>query len=162
MTQIAPPYSLVQGKGKSYWFLGTLITFKATGKETNGRFGLIEQTLAPGFAPPLHIHHNEDEAFYVLEGEVTFHCGEKITIATPGTFVFFPRDIPHWFLVTGDQPARLLQLNTPAGLEHFFAEMGEPTEQLILPQPTEPDMDKMFALTSKYNFEILGPPPIGA
>jgi quercetin dioxygenase-like cupin family protein len=159
MTQIVQPYALARDEGKSVWFLGTLVTFKATGEETHNGFGLIEQVLPPGFAPPLHVHHNEDEAFYLLEGEITFHSGEQTLKGTPGTFVFFPREIPHWFLVEGDKPARLLQFNTPVGLEHFFAEMGEPAQALTLPPPGAPDIEKMLALASKYNFEIIGPPP---
>lgn len=161
MTQTAQPYALARDEGKSSWFLGTLVTFKAVGEGSNGGFGLIEQLLPAGFAPPLHVHHNEDEAFYLLEGEITFHCGEKAMKAAAGSFVFFPRDIPHWFLVEGDQPARLLQFNAPAGLEHFFAEMGQPAESMSLPAPSEPDMGLMMGLAHKYNFEILGPPPTG-
>lgn len=159
MTNSTQPYALTREAGQSVWFLGTLMTYKATGSETNNSFGLIEQVLPPGFAPPLHVHHGEDEAFYVLEGQLTFHSGSVEMKAIPGTFVFMPRDIPHWFQVEGDQPARLLQFNTPAGLEHFFAEMGEPAPELTLPQPGEPDVAKLFALAPKYNFEILGPPP---
>ncbi len=161
MTQTAQPYALARDEGDASWFLGTLVTFKAVGEGTNGGFGLIEQLLPAGFAPPLHVHHNEDEAFYLLEGEITFHCGDKVMKAAPGTFVFFPRDIPHWFLVEGDQPARLLQFNAPAGLEHFFADMGVPAESMTLPAPSEPDMGLMMGLAHKYNFEILGPPPVG-
>ena len=159
MTQLLQPYALARDEGKSVWFLGTLMTFKATGAQTNNGFGLIEQVLPPGFAPPLHVHHNEDEGFYLLEGEITFHSGEKTMKATPGTFIFFPRDIPHWFLVEGDKPARLLQINTPAGVEQFFDEVGEPAQAMTLPLPGAPDIEKMVALATKYNIEILGPPP---
>lgn len=153
------PYALSREEGKSIWFLGTLMTIKATAESTQGAFSLIEQVAPPGFAPPLHVHHAEDEPFYVLEGEVTFYCGDRIIHATPGTFVLLPRDIPHSFHVEGSTPARLLQLTLPAGLENFFEEMGEPAKEMTLPAPAPPDIGKLMALASKYNFEIVGPPP---
>lgn len=160
MTQIIQPYALSRDEGESIWFLGTLVTVKASEATTHGEFGLIEQLLPPGFAPPLHVHHNEDEAFFVLEGEITFHCGDQTMKATSGGYVFFPRHIPHWFLVEGDKPARLLQLNTPAGFEQFMVEIGEPAQALNLPPAGEPDVGKMMTLAPKYNLEILGPPPL--
>jgi len=152
--------TLPPGEGESIWFLGTLITLKATGENTGGAFGLIEQVLPPGFAPPPHVHHSEDECFYVLEGEITFQCGDRTFKAEAGSVVLLPRDIVHGFSVEGSKPARLLQLNSPAGLEHFFEEMGEPAKANTLPPPAgPPDMEKLLTLARKYNFEIKGPPP---
>jgi quercetin dioxygenase-like cupin family protein len=139
--------------------LGSLMSLKASGEQTGGAFGLIEQVLPPGFAPPLHIHHHEDEAFYLLEGEMSFTCGDQTIRAKPGSFIFFPRDIPHWFRVEGTKSARLLQLNTPAGLERFFVEAGKPAKELVLPPAELPDLEKLVSIAAKYNLEILGPPP---
>jgi quercetin dioxygenase-like cupin family protein len=152
------PYVLSREEGTSVWFLGTLMTVKASGETTSNGFGLIEQVLPPGFAPPPHIHHNEDEAFYLLEGNITFQCGDQTFNATAGSFVYLPRGIVHGFTVAADQPARLLQINTPAGLEHFFVEMGESAPALTLPPPAPPDVEKLLRLASKYHFEIQGPP----
>lgn len=153
------PYALTREAGRSIWFLGTLMTLKATGEQTNGAYGLIEQVLPPGFASPLHVHHREDEAFYLLEGEATFTCGDQTMKARPGSYIFFPRDIPHWFCIQETQPARLLQLNFPAGLENFFVEAGEPAPKLTLPPAGPPDVEKMASTAAKYGIEILGPPP---
>ena len=153
------PYTFTREEGQSIWFLGTLMTLKATGEQTNGAYGLIEQVLPPGFAAPFHIHHNEDEAFYLLEGEATFTCGDQTMKAIPGSYIFFPRDIPHWFCIEGDKPARLLQFNFPAGLENFFVEVGEPTPKLTLPPAGPPDIEKLASTAAKYDVEILGPPP---
>lgn len=143
----------------SIWFLGTLMILKTTGEQTKGAFGLIEQLLPPGFTPPLHVHHNEDEAFYLLEGEASFTCGNQTIKAKPGSYIFFPRDIPHWFRIEGAEPARLLQLNFPAGLENFFVEVGDPAPELTLPPAGPPDIEKLVSIAGKYNLEILGPPP---
>ena len=152
------PYIRTRGEGQAVWFLGTLMQFKATGEDNGERFSLIEQVLPPGFAPPLHVHHAEDEAFYILDGEIAVVCGEHRWRAGAGTFVYLPKEIPHGFLVEGSQPARLLQFTAPAGLERFHAEMGEPAQSLTIPSPTPPDLAKMQALAAKYRFEIVGPP----
>ncbi len=153
------PYILSRGEGKSVWFLGTLITFKAEGETTANGFGLLEFVLPAGFAPPPHIHHTEDEAFYILEGTLTVTCGDQMFTATPGSFVYQPRGIVHWFKVEGDQQARLLQINTPTGLEHFFEEMGEKAQALTLPPSGPPDVEKLMTLAARYHVEIKGSPP---
>lgn len=152
------PYVRTRPEGESLWFLGTLMTIKASRAETAGQFSLIEQVLPLGFAPPLHVHHAEDEAFYVLEGALTFFCGGQIMSAPSGAFVYLPKDIPHSFRV--DQaPARLLQWTVPAGFEQFHVEVGEPAPRLTLPPAGPLVVDKLLALAPNYQVEILGPPP---
>lgn len=153
------PYMLRRDEGDAVWFLGTLMTVKATGDTTRGAFGLIEQEMPSGFATPLHMHHGEDEPFYILEGEITFRCGERTMVAGQGAFVFLPKGIVHGFAVTSATPARLLQFNFPAGIEHFFVEAGEPAPTRTLPPPGPPNLDKVLALGNRYRFEIVGPPP---
>ena len=143
----------------AFWFLGTLTLLKSTGESTNGAFGLIEQLIPAGFASPYHIHHLEDEAFYVLEGEVMFVRDGKWLKAGPGAYVFGPREIPHGFKIESTTPARILLLCAPAGFEHFVIEMSEPATELRLPHPAQPDMTKMMALAAKYKIDILGPLP---
>lgn len=150
------PYVITPGAGESTWFLGTLMTVKATGDTTGGAFGLIEQELPPGFATPTHIHHDEDEPFYVLQGELTFQVGERTLVAGGGSFVYLPRGIAHGFTVTSETPARLLQFNFPAGVERFFIEAGEPAQDGVQPGP--PDFGKVMALSAKYHVDILPPP----
>src|SRR5215475_6680749 len=90
------------GEGQAVWFLRNRMTIKATAASTGGAFGLVESLVAPGFSPPLHVHHREDESFWVLEGEVSMQCGERTFRATAGSFVFLPRDVPHTFVVESD------------------------------------------------------------
>jgi quercetin dioxygenase-like cupin family protein len=134
------------------FFLGLPTILRATAETTNGAFGLVEQVLPPGFASPYHLHHLEDEAFYVLEGEIAFVCDGNWTIARPGTYVFGPRSIPHGFKVLGDTPARMLLLCTPGGFAQFVVEMSEPA-------PAPPDMARLMAVAAKYRIDMLGPLP---
>jgi mannose-6-phosphate isomerase-like protein (cupin superfamily) len=160
MTQ--SPLTNARGEGQSFYFSGTLMTLKAGSAETNGQFSLIEQLAPPGFATPLHMHHNEDETMYVLEGSYTFFVGDQVIKATAGAVVYLPKGVPHAFRVEGAVPARLLQLTTPAGIEQGFVEMGEPATSLVLPPPHMPTLEeigRMMMISAKYNVEQLGPPP---
>ncbi len=152
-------YALGPGDGPSTWFLGTLMTVKAGGQETGDAFTLVEWSAPPGFSPPPHIHRAEDEAFYILEGEMTVTCGERTWRATPGSFVFLPRGVAHGFTVTGSTPLRGLQLTVPAGFERFIAEVGEPARAPTLPPAAPPDVERLLAAAARHRVEILGPAP---
>lgn len=144
--------------GRPVWVLGELHIWKASGAETGGRYALMENVVAPGGEPPPHVHHNEDEAFYVLSGDLAFTVGDQEFRATTGSFVFGPRNQPHTFRVTGPDPARLLVIVSPPGFEGFSAELGRPAEALTPPPPAQPDMEKLALLTEKYGIEIVAPP----
>jgi quercetin dioxygenase-like cupin family protein len=141
------------------WFLGALTFVKARSEATGGAFGLIEQLIPAGFASPYHVHHLEDEAFYILEGQVSFVCDGQWSKAGPGSYIFGPREIPHGFKVDGASAAKMLILCAPAGFERFVIEMSEPATELALPPPAQPDMPKLIALAAKYKIDILGPLP---
>jgi mannose-6-phosphate isomerase-like protein (cupin superfamily) len=149
---------LEPGEGTGVWFLRNRLSVKATASSTGGAFGLFESWMPPGFSPPLHVHRREDEAFYVLEGEVTMRCGERTFLATAGAFVFLPRDVPHTFVVEGDRPARMLTLLTPGGGEGFFVDGGRAPEHDGLPPAAPPDIDALRAVGQRYGAEIIGPP----
>ena len=150
-------YALTREEGQAVWFLNTLTLVKATGEQTGGAYGLVEQRIPAGFASPYHLHRAEDEAFYLLEGEATFISGDRRIKATAGSYLFLPRDIPHGFKV--EAPARLLILTTPAGFEQFVIEMSEPATDLTASPASPPDMEKLMRLAAKYRIEILGPLP---
>ncbi len=140
------------------WFLGCQVWQRATSAHTDGALGLIEQLVPPGFGSPYHLHHNEDEAFYVLEGEVELTVEGEVSTAGPGTFVNLPRGTTHTFKNAGDRPARFLALITPGGLEGFFEEIGEPTTGPSSPPAGPPDVEKVLATAPRYGVEILPPP----
>lgn len=154
------PYALAHDDGQALWFLGNVLTHvKASGEQTDGAYGLVEQILPAGFASPWHMHHAEDETFYVLEGAITFLCGEMRVAGGPGTFVYGPRGVPHGFRASADSPARLLLLNTPAGFERFVLELSEPATAVSSPPTAPPDLAKLMAVAARYNIDILGPLP---
>lgn len=142
----------------AFRFLGMPTLMRSTGENTGGAFGLLEQwSMPPGFGSPYHVHHLEDEAFYVLEGEMAFICDGKWVKGGPGTYVFGPREIPHGFKVIGTTPARMLLMCSPAGFERFVLELSEDLTSPVAP----PDMAKLVAVAAKYSIDILGPLPEG-
>ena len=153
-------YSLADGEGQpARWWLGGRVAVKASTADTHGRFCQVEFTDPIGNAPPVHIHHWEDETFYVLEGLVTVFIGDARIDTLPGEFVFMPRDVPHTYLVRSER-ARALVTYAPGGLEQFFVEMGVPVNDPDRPPPpVVPDPDTFVRALACYGVEIVGPPP---
>ncbi len=151
------PFVLYRDEGDATWFLGTLMTLKAGDAASRSAYTLIEFRAPVGFAPPPHVHHREDEAFYVLEGSLRVSCGERTWTIGPGDFAFLPRGIPHLFTVEGDRPVRALQLTSPAGFERFAAAVGEPAAAPTLPPPAAPDVPKLLDAAAEHEIEILLP-----
>jgi len=118
----------------------------------------VESWVAPGFSPPLHVHHREDEAFWVLEGEVSLRCGDRTFRARAGSFAFLPRGVPHTFVVEGGAPARMLTLLTPGGAERLFVEGGRPAEHDGLPPAAPPDIEALKRVSARYGSDVVGPP----
>ena len=140
----------------AFRFLGLPTVMRSTAETTNGAFGLLEHiSMPPGFASPYHTHHREDEAFYVLAGELAFVSDGKWQRAGAGTYVFGPREIPHGFKVMGDTPASMLLLCAPGGFEKFVLELGEPLSAPMTP----PDMAKLMDAAARFGIDILGPLP---
>ena len=144
------------GEGRAVSLLGGRYTYKATGEQTGGGYGLVESTVPAGSSgPPPHVHLGEEEAFYVLDGEVAVLLGERELVATAGSFALVPRGTVHTFSNRTDREARLLTIISPAGFEQAFAEMAE-----VAPSAEEPpDMDRLMEIERKYNLQIVGPPP---
>jgi mannose-6-phosphate isomerase-like protein (cupin superfamily) len=156
--EMAGPFAVAAGDGETTWFQPNRMTVKATAETTGGAFGLLESWVRAGSSPPLHVHHREDESFWVLEGQVRFVCGDEEFTAGPGSFVFLPRGVPHTFRVEGEEDAHLLTLLTPGGGEGFFVEAGRTPEGPGLPPPGPPDVEKLKRVSATYGAEIVGPP----
>lgn len=146
------------GDGEAVWFAPNRITMKATAESTGGAYGLFESMVAPRSSPPLHVHHDEDEAFYVLEGTFTMVCGDDEFSAGPGSYVFLPRGVPHTFVLESTTPGRMLTILSPGGGERFFVDAGRPPEAAGLPPAGPPDVEKLRRVGADYGNEIVGPP----
>jgi quercetin dioxygenase-like cupin family protein len=159
MSTPAQVIQLGAGEGPAFSAVGDVYRFLATGEQTGGAYTLSEARVLPGGGPPPHIHRREDEAFFVLEGEITFTLdGKKIT-AGAGSFVQGPRGIPHAFKNEGAVPARMLILTTPSGFEKFMAEIAQPVPSFESPPaPVTPaDIGKLLSVAPQYGIEILPP-----
>jgi quercetin dioxygenase-like cupin family protein len=130
-------FAVKGGEGEARWWLGALAVIKATAADTGGHLTVVDVTDPPGVEAPLHVHHKEDEAFWVLEGDVTFEVGGKTIQAGAGDFVFGPRDVPHRYKV-GDSGSRMLFMLTPGGFEDLVRATSDPARSRTLPPPDHP------------------------
>lgn len=121
-----PGFALAPGDGPGYLFHGAAVVIKASGDHTLGQLAFMESTYPPGLSVHEHVHAGEDEMFYLLAGELSVFCEEDRWTATPGSFVFVPRDRRHGFVVTSEEPARALIVTGPAQLDRQIAQNGQP------------------------------------
>jgi len=160
MPSTPQPCSLNQEEGPAFWFLNSLCIVKATTESTGGAYSMVYQTAPPGHATPYHLHHAEDEAFYILDGEYTFVCNGVKTVLGPGGYIFLPRRIPHGIRVSSQTPATMLILAMPGtGFVGMMQEMARPALERVLPEPAQPDFEKLAQLCAKYQIDVLGPLP---
>ena len=146
------------GEGDHVVQMGACVTVKLPAGAAGSRVSAAEFLMPPRFGPPLHLHHNEDELLQILEGAVRVVSGDTDTVIRAGGFAYLPRGVPHTFWVQRDQPARMLAILTPGGLEQMFVESGIPTDTARLPDGDGPPPGAIEDLTAKYNVEHLGPP----
>lgn len=140
----------------SFWWQGSLMTIKTRAEDTGGTLGMTEASFPEGFGPPLHVHHREDEAIYVLEGRIRFRQGDAEFVAGPGTFVWGPRGVPHTFKVEPGG-ARALVIVTPGGFEEMFAVGGSPASESQEAPAVKYDPAAAAALAARFGFEVIGP-----
>lgn len=132
---------------------------KVAGGDTQGRLTQMLVVDGRGAAPPLHVHHEVDETFYLISGEMTIFVGDEQFEAGPGDMVFGPRGLPHAYLVRSET-VEFLATFTPAGIEDFFSEIAigvVPGE--AKPAPVMPDPAKFAQTAAKFGIEVVGPPP---
>ena len=145
--------------GDSVWLGGDRITVKLTSEDTGGVYSVAEEISPPQGGPPPHIHSQEDETFYVLEGEVEFLLGEDTIVAGAGSCAYAPRGTLHTFKKVGTSPSRVLFVLNPGGFEKFFLEAGEPAPEGSSPPEGEPDVGRIVEIGQRYGLEIPPPPP---
>ena len=151
-------FVLGPGDGESVWSLGGRFTMKVGGDRVEDRFSMQEALAFRATEPPMHIHHNEDEAWYVIDGRMTFLIDGTVHEAGPGTFVFGPRGVPHAFTVDVE-PTRVLVFASPAGFERFAFELGHPATDDTPPADlTMPGPEVLEPVARRYGIEVVGPP----
>lgn len=134
-------------------FLGLPTWIKGNREMTGGTFSLIEQIVPVGFESPWHMHHSEDESFYVIEGQMSVIVDGSRKLLQAGDFAFGPRGIPHGFRIDGQGPARILLMTTGSDFADFIAETSVPSDT----PPAAPDMALLVAAAERHNLSILGP-----
>jgi len=140
-TRTAEPYHLASGEGEPMSWFAARFQLKAS----DAQIGLMELTGSPGVEPPMHAHQNEDEWYYLLAGEVTFHVGAETYCGQPGSLVFLPRSVPHTFTIE-TPTAQMLLLNAPGGFERMF-ELA----------PNTPE--EAAAALARFDVTVVGPHP---
>ena len=120
----------------AYWQVDILWVMLATGDQTGGHYSLLWQLCPKGAGPGPH-YHDQDEQFYVLDGQITYLAGDQTLVATAGAFVLIPRGTVHSFRVDSDT-ATILNSYTPAGFERTIVDLGEPAATRTLPPEGQP------------------------
>lgn len=151
------PLHVPANEGEARWWFSSLAVIKVHAAQTGGLLSIIEVSEPSDAGTPLHVHHREDEGFWILDGDVTFEVGDLVIEAQAGDFVFGPRDIPHRYRV-GPIGCRMLFLMVPGGFERLVRDMSEPATARSFPPPSdaEPDWAHVAAVALANGCELLG------
>jgi len=141
-------------RGQQRWFFGMLAEVKASAADTAGAYTLVEITAPAGLESPRHVHHREDEGFYVLDGSVTVQVGDETVELGAGRHAFGPRGIPHRFTI-GPDGARMLWVLTPGGFEDLIDEASVPAERPTVPPPTVMPPEDAAEIVLRHGNELL-------
>src|SRR5215472_7965486 len=154
-------YALAHDEGEAFWLAGMLQTVKIGSADTGGRYGLIEFLVPPGLGSPWHLHTDEDEWFFVLEGNLTVYVGDRRVDLKAGGFAFGPTGVPHTFIGAGPDPTRVLVGLSPVQFEGFLREVGQLAAARALPPPSaspRADPERLASIAKRHGVIILGPP----
>jgi quercetin dioxygenase-like cupin family protein len=156
------PVAVSGDQGEARWWFGSLAVTKLTAAQTDGLLSIVEVSEPSGAEAPLHVHHREDETFWVLEGEVTFEVGGTTFEASPGDVAFGPRDVPHRYTV-GAAGCRMLFILTPGGFENAIRDLSTPARSRTLPPSHEPPPDTrgLEGRIASYGCELVAEGEIG-
>lgn len=156
-TPLLDPVAVAADEGEALWWFGCLAEIKVSAAQTGGAISIVEITEPPGAVAPPHVHHREDEGFWVLDGDVSFDVGGEKIEATPGDYAFGPRDVPHSYEV-GENGCRMLFILTPGGFEGAIRAMSTPARSRTLPPASEapPSLEGLESEIAAYGCEMLG------
>jgi mannose-6-phosphate isomerase-like protein (cupin superfamily) len=152
MAGASDAYVLAPGEGRSIDLGAFAMTVKANSDETNGVFSLLEAAEPPGFGPPIHIHHDAAEAFYVLEGEYVMFLDDREVACPAGSFIFIPAGMRHGFRV-GTAPSRKLNFYFPAAMIGYFDDLSDAIRRAGV------DESLLADIARRHSMEVVGPVP---
>lgn len=144
--------------GDPYHWLGTLTLTKVMGSVTTGNLDIVDHRIPPGYAPPLHVHRESDEVFFLVDGHLQVHCGDDTWQAEPGSLIFLPRGVPHGFTNSDQGLARTLLINAPAGFGDLIVALGDPAPELDMPAQDAP-MPAPDTIATESDRYGIGPAP---
>ena len=147
------------GAGQSFALVGDVYRILVTGKETDGKYAVVETIVPSGGGPPPHRHSREEEGFYILEGELTVTVDGHRETVTAGSFANLPVGSVHSFKNEGTKTVRMLITVAPAGFEQMFMEVGQPLPPgtTTAPPPSKEEIDRLIAASSRYGLELMLP-----
>lgn len=148
-TQDLSPKILQGSEGLHFTVFGASMTYKVTAEDTGGAYSLAMEITPPHGGLPLHIHHREDEAMYILEGEYEIQCGDQVFRAIPGTFAFLPKNVPNRYQNVGDTPGKFLYITSPGGFEKLVEQTS------VLMSSESPDMQKVQEAGQRHGIEFI-------
>jgi mannose-6-phosphate isomerase-like protein (cupin superfamily) len=141
----------------AWWFLDTLVVEHRCAADMGTI--VLEMTLPVGSAPPLHVHDELDDTWYILDGEMIVRCGDDELVVGAGHWVSMPRGVPHTFRVVGDCEARILLVHDNASFRDFVRDVSVPATDRVVPsQPAFPPMDELARIASSHDLRPIGPP----
>jgi quercetin dioxygenase-like cupin family protein len=149
----------------SRWFFANLVEVKLSQEQAGGHMSIVGFAGPPGDMPPLHLHRTDDEAWYVIEGEMNFFVGDEQPIPVKaGGLAFGPKGVPHTYRVESSEPAYWLAICTPGDFQRFVVAASRPAGRAELPSMTEPPSDAeiaaVTALAAEHGVDLLGPPGV--
>ncbi|MEP7034317.1 MAG: cupin domain-containing protein [Dermatophilaceae bacterium] len=163
-TEAQPQAALYRpsGSGRATWAMGSLFEHLLSSADSGGALGISLVTQPPGVATPLHRHSNEAEAFFLVDGTMTYRAGDETFHLCAGDFIWLPANLPHAFRVTGSAPVRFLGLTTPGGLMALYDEVGVPATERRLPGadglPMNEEIARWNEVGPRYGLQVVGPP----
>jgi len=152
-------YGLHGEEGEDFWLFGALVTIKISAEDTAGQYCVVDVEVPPGVGSPLHVHYDEDEWFFVHEGECEVYIGDAHLTLTAGGFAFAPKGLPHTFF-GGPSGGKMLVWASGGKFEGLVREIAEPAPEHVVPPPPDgpPDMDLLLPIAERWSYGILGPP----
>ena len=156
------PVVVRRDEGRHNHFFNHLGTVKVASGDAPSGLAAVEFVAPRDFGPPLHLHREEDEMFYVVEGEVAYTAGDTEHTVGPGAIVMIPKGTPHTFQVLSEQ-ARLFTVTagsaTAPAFDEFVTAMGHELEEPVIPAPVDIDPGHVAAMCDAHGMDVLGPPP---